>query len=177
MNHKVSIEVKPGNALSQNEIHEIVDLCSQAFECDYLSFLDVFDDPIHVLAKPDGVLVSHALWITRWLEIKDLPRLRTAYVEGVATHEIYRGEGYAAAVVKRLVGEIQDYDISALSPADTTLYARLGWEYWQGPLYARKDGDWIHVPEETAMILRTPETPRLEFQAPLSIEWREGEVW
>ena len=177
MNQEVLIEVKPGNSLSQNETREVVDLCSQAFEEDYSSYLDVFDDPIHVLAKLDGVLVSHALWITRWMEIKGLPRLRTAYVEGVATQEIQRGKGYATAVMKRLAGEIQEYDIGALSPADTTLYSRLGWEYWQGQLYSRKDRYWLLVPEETAMILRTLRTPSLEIQAALSIEWREGDVW
>jgi aminoglycoside 2'-N-acetyltransferase I len=177
MNFKVSIDVKPGSSLSQNEIREVIDLCSLAFEEDFSSYLDEFDDPVHVLAKLDGILVSHALWITRWIEIRGLEPLKTAYVEGVATGEIHRGKGYATAIMKRLAGEIQGYDIGALSPADTTLYTRLGWEYWQGPLYARKKGDWVRVPEETAMILRTPKTPSIDIQAPLSIEWRKGDVW
>ena len=177
MNQKVSIKVKSGNSLSQNEIREVIDLCSRAFEEDFSSYLDEFGDPVHVLAKLDDVLVSHALWITRWMEIKDLARLRTAYVEGVATEEIHHGKGYATAVMKRLAGEIQGYDIGGLSPADTTLYTRLGWEYWQGSLYTRKDSAWLMVPEESAMILHTPRTPSLDIQASLSIEWREGEVW
>jgi predicted acetyltransferase len=177
MNQKVSIKVKPGNSLSQGEIREVIDLCSRAFEEDFSSYLEAFNDPVHVLAKLDGVFFSHALWITRWMRIKGMARLRTAYVEGVATEEIHRGKGYATVVMERLAGEIQGYDIGALSPADTTLYTQLGWEYWKGPLYGRKDGDWLLVPEETAVILRTPKTPRLDIQAPLSIEWREGEVW
>jgi len=177
MNQKISIKVKPGNFLTQNETREVIDLCSRAFEEDYSSYLDEFGDPVHVLAKLDGVLVSHALWITRWMEIKGVVRLRTAYVEGVTTEEIHRGKGYATAVMKRLAGEIQGHDIGGLDPADTNLYIRLGWEYWQGPLYARKDGGWLLVSEESAMILRTPRTPSLDIQASLSIEWREGEVW
>lgn len=90
MNQKVSINVKPGDSLSQNEILEVIDLCSRAFEEDFSPYLDAFDDPVHVLVKLDGALVSHALWITRWMEIKGLTHLRTAYVEGVATDETLR---------------------------------------------------------------------------------------
>jgi hypothetical protein len=79
--------------------------------------------------------------------------------------------------MRRLGQEIQDYDIGALSPADTSLYKRLGWEYWQGSLYARKQGRLIPIPGETAMVLRTSSTLPLNIHAPLSIEWREGEVW
>jgi aminoglycoside 2'-N-acetyltransferase I len=177
VNPLFSIEVKPSGYLFPNEYNEIISLCSRAFEEDFTLYLQVFDDPIHILCKYEGKLVSHVLWITRWLHVEDLPLLRTAYVEGVATEEAYRRKGYATSIMQRLTDEIQDYDIAALSPADTTLYARLGWEYWQGPLYARKDGGLVLVPDETAMILRTSKTPDLDIHKPISIEWREGEVW
>ena len=172
-----SIEVKTGEALSQDEVNEILTLCSDAFEEDFKPYLQTFSHPTHVLARINGKLASHALWITRWLQVGDPPTLRTAYVEAVATENAHRGRGYATLVMQRLNQEIQRYDIGALSPADTGLYARLGWEYWQGPLYARKDGRLIPVPDETAMILRTLKTPALNIHAPISIEWREGEIW
>ena len=64
------------------------------------------------------------------------------------------------------------------APAKTTLYARLGWEYWQGPLFHRKNGKLIRDPvDEALMILRLPKTPDLNLSLPISVEWREGEVW
>jgi hypothetical protein len=80
--------------------------------------------------------------------------------------------------MKRLAMEIADYEIGALSPAETSLYSHLGWELWQGPLFHRKEGNWLPDPQdEVAMIMRLPKTPALDLTLPLSIEWREGEVW
>jgi aminoglycoside 2'-N-acetyltransferase I len=122
-------------------------------------------------------LISHALWITRRLQINAGPILRTAYVEAVATDEKFRGRGFATAIMQRLAEEIQDYEIGGLSPADTTLYARLGWEFWQGPLFTRAKDGLVPNPGEAVMILRLPNTPDIDLYAPLSIEWQKGEVW
>jgi aminoglycoside 2'-N-acetyltransferase I len=173
----LSVEIKPEEALSRLERDEIIGLCSRAYEEDYSRYLESFTEPIHVLGKLGGTLVSHALWITRWLQIRGFPAMKTAYVEAVATEAVHRGKGFATCVMQLLADEIQSYDIGALSPAGTTLYARLGWEYWQGFLYVRKQDEWILVPDEAAMILRTPNTPGLDIYAPLSIEWRDGEIW
>jgi len=173
----LTLEVIPGDALSHYEVEEIVCLCSRAYEEPYAPYLQSFNDPVHVLGRINGNLVSHALWITRWMQIIGTQILRTAYVEAVATEEAQRGKGYASGVMTCLAEQIQDYGIGGLSPAQTTLYLRQGWEYWQGLLYARKDGQWLFVPDEVAMVLRTPNTPPLDIHAPLSIEWREGEVW
>lgn len=126
----------------------------------------------------EGVLASHALWVTRYLQAGTKPMMRTAYVEAVATEPSYQKRGFAAAIMKHLVGEIQDYDLAALSPFSAEYYARLGWEAWRGPLFARKGGELLPSAEdETVMIYRLPKTPALDLSAPLSVEWREGEVW
>jgi GNAT superfamily N-acetyltransferase len=173
----LSIEIISGETLTQGEQDAIARLFRAAFEEDFRPYQQVFVDPTHVLGKLAGELVSHALWITRWLELKGRGKLRTAYVEAVATDPECQGRGYATHVMQRLAEQIQDYQVGALSPAETSLYTRLGWEYWQGPLYARKRGEWILVPDESVMILRTQNTPALDLQTPLSIEWRPGEVW
>jgi aminoglycoside 2'-N-acetyltransferase I len=175
--HKFIITVKPKEKLTFFEINGIIDFCSQAFEEEYSPYYLTYIDPIHVLGKLDGELVSHALWITRYLQIRDQSVLRTAYIEGVATDGAHRRKGYASALMERVAKEISEYDIGCLCPADTTLYSRLGWEYWQGTLYARKGGKLIEFPVDCAMILRTPNTPDLDISAALSIEWREKEVW
>lgn len=174
---KAEITVIPGDQLPKAENQAILELCSRAFEEDYAPYLETMADPIHILAKLDGKLVSHALWITRWLQIGEDLLLRTAYVEGVATEVESRGRGYATTLMERLAAEIQDYDIGGLSPAETSLYSRLRWEYWQGPLYGRRGDELIPFPEDGAMILRLPKTPKIDLCAPASIEWRQGEVW
>ena len=178
MNEDFTIEVIAGNQLNEIDRAAIIDLCSRAYEEDYTPYMAIFANPVHVLARLDGKLVSHALWITRWLQVDQSALLRAAYVEAVATEEAYRGRGLATVVMQQLAENIVDYEIGALSPAETSLYARLGWEFWQGPLFHRKDGVLIpDPPDEAVMILRLPKTPELEFSLLLSIEWREGEVW
>ena len=178
MSSSLSLKTVFKLALSQTESSEILALCSQAFEEDYAPYLETFQDSYHILARLDGKLVSHALWVTRWLQVGNRALMRTAYVEGVATEAGYRSRGLASAVMKQLASEIIDFEIGALSPAETNLYSRLGWEYWQGPLFHRKDGELIRDPaDETIMILRLPKTPELDLTKPISVEWRQGEVW
>ena len=177
MHDLLDIKIIPKSQLSPARYAEIVALCSDAFEENYTPYLESFVDATHIVGYTQNRIVCHALWITRWLQIGDDPLIRTAYVEGVATDQNYRGYGYATAVMRRLVNEITDFEIGALSPAETSLYDRLGWQYWQGPLFHRKAGKRIPDPEEEVMIYRLPQTPKIDFSQPLSIEWREGEVW
>lgn len=177
MNENLTLQVIKLADLRKTDQFAILALCSQAFGEDYAPYLETFDDAVHILARLDGKLISHALWITRWLQVSNGPLLRTAYVEGVATAENFRGQGFATAVMERLAKEIADFEIGALSPADTSLYSRLGWEFWQGLLFHRKAGELIPDPDEAVMIWRLPKTPDLDLSRPLSVEWREGEVW
>ena len=178
MRDKLILKIDSKNHLSEDESNEIIALCSQAYEEDYAPYLATFEDSYHILARYEGVLVSHALWITRWLQIGTGSLMRTAYVEGVATDEHHRSQGFATAVRERLATEIKDFEIGGLSPAETSLYTRLGWEYWRGPLFHRKDNQLIRDPtDEEMMILRLPKTPNLDLTLPISVEWREGEVW
>jgi aminoglycoside 2'-N-acetyltransferase I len=137
-----------------------------------------FSDATHLLGVVDGVLTSHALWYTRWLQAGDGPLLRTAYIEDVATEEPYRGRGYASMLMRRLAEEVKEYDLAALSPSDSAFYTRLGWELWRGPLCIRTAAGLLpSPPDEEVMILRLPQTPALDVYAPLSAEWRVGELW
>lgn len=171
------LEVIPAEQLSERERAAVIDLCSRAYEEDYTPFMETFDGAVHVLGSLEGQLASHALWISRWLQVGDGPLMRTAYVEAVATDERYRGRGLASAVMERLAAEIADFEIGALCPAETSLYARLGWVFWQGPLFHRTGGMLIPDPEERVMVLRLPRTPELDLSHPISVEWREGEIW
>jgi hypothetical protein len=67
--------------------------------------------------------------------------------------------------------------LAALSPATDTLYARLGWCYWRGPLAVRHGGRLVPTGHERIMILPLARTPALDDTQALSVEWRPGEVW
>lgn len=69
------------------------------------------------------------------------------------------------------------YELAALSPATEGLYTRLGWRFWRGPLSIRTEAGPVPTPDERIMILRLVHTPPVDDTAPLSAEWRPGEVW
>lgn len=177
MTDQLTFIINPGNDLSTQVKADIVGLCSRAYEMKFEPMLKTFSDPTHVLAYSDDKLVSHALWVTRWLQSEPFPFLRTAFVEAVATDPLYQGRGFGTALMRVLGEAIADFDLGALSPAELGLYSRTGWELWRGPLFIRTQQGLLPTPDDRVMILRLPKTPALDLEAPLSAEWREGELW
>jgi aminoglycoside 2'-N-acetyltransferase I len=178
MTDSLHLEVIRADEMPATVREQVVSLCSRAFEEDFDLLLGTFPGAVHLMARLGSALVSHALWVTRWLQAGTAPPMRTAYVEAVATEKQFRHRGYASAVMKRLAGEIQDFELGALSPSDHRFYERFGWQLWRGPLFIRKGEELLATPEdEEVMVLRLPMTPPLDLDAPLSAEWREGELW
>jgi len=179
----LQLDLLPRARLTASQHRALIDLCTRAYEEDFTDLMATFAESVHLLGWLDGQLISHALWVTRWLQVGDGPLLRTAYVEAVATDPHYQNRGYASAVMRRLAAEIATADVgfelAALSPFSIEWYARLGWEQWTGPLSIRTATGLVRTPEEDGqvMILRLPHTPSLDRTAPLSAEWRAGELW
>lgn len=172
------IKVVHSQLLSETLRKEIVALCNRAYGEDLETLLETFAGATHVLGYHHDLLISHALWVTRYLQAGANPVMRTAYVEAVATEADFRQRGFASSIMKHLVGEIQDYELAALSPFSVEYYARLGWERWRGPLFIRTKESLVPSTEaEEVMIFRLPKTPPLDLNASLSAEWREGELW
>ena len=74
------------DALGDDRWQEIVTLCTIAYDYqDFEHLLRLYPDTTHILARLDDQLVSHACWVTRWLQPGDHKPLRTAYIEAVAT--------------------------------------------------------------------------------------------
>lgn len=164
--------------LTQQERAEVIALCDFAYEEEMGEIINQFVDPVHVLGYWDEKLVTHALWVTRYLQSEGLPMLRTAYVEAVATHPDFQHRGFASLIMRKVVDEIQDFDIAGLAPFSVDYYARLGWKLWRGAMYERKEDELVASPkDECLMIYRMPKTPALDLDAAISVEWREGEVW
>ena len=176
MSGDLTIRISDGAELDAATRAAILRLCTAAYGLDFAPYL-IYPAPVHVLGYLGETLVSHAMWVTRWLRAGSAPPLRTAYVEAVATDPARQGRGYASAVMRRLAAAIGGFELGALSPSDAAFYARLGWELWQGPLSIRSAGGEQPTPDEEVMILRLPATPPLDLAGPLSAEWRDGELW
>jgi aminoglycoside 2'-N-acetyltransferase I len=177
MSSSLAIEHVETQDLSPEEATAVVVLCDAAYGCATQPMFDELGAGHHLLGRSDGVLVSHLMWITRWLQPAGLAPLRTAYIEMVATHPTHHGRGHASRLLEHLVPYAADYEVAALSPATEGLYRRLGWRLWEGPLFTRKDGHAVPTPYERVMVLVGPHSPDLDFRVALSVEWRPGEVW
>lgn len=177
MTNQLHLEVAGAESLSPATHAAVLALCNEAYEEELSALFATFISPVHVLAYLGDALVSHAMWVTRWLQPGTLPLLRTAYVEMVATAPAHQGAGFGTAVMQRLAAEIQNFDLGGLSTGSHGFYARLGWQSWRGPLFIRTDTGLLPVPDDSMMFLRLPKTPALDVTAPLSAEWRAGELW
>ncbi len=152
-------------------------LCDSAYQADMAAYFEAIGPGEHLLGWQDGVLVSHLMWVTRWLQPGDGPRLRTAYVELVATAPPFQRRRYATALLGYFPSQVTDFDLAALSPATESLYSRLGWRFWRGPLAVRMAQGLVPTPDEEVMVLPLPRSPVLDPLSPLSVEWRPAEVW
>ncbi len=166
-------------ALPGDRYREIVALCNAAYRQDLTELMATFGPRTHVLGIIETELVTHAMWVTRWLQVADAQPLKTAYVEAVATLPAQQRNGYATRVMQRLEQSIPAaYEAAALSPATTGIYTRLGWHFWRGPLSIRlPSGEHRATPDESVMVLPLPGRPALLLDQPLSAEWRKGELW
>jgi aminoglycoside 2'-N-acetyltransferase I len=132
----------------------------------------------HFLAYRGTELVSHAVVTTRWLQPEDQRVLKTAFVDAVSTLPVSQGQGFASAVMRRLAGEIGDYEIACLQTDIPEFYERLGWELWRGALAGRNEQGLVPTPEQRGvMVLRLPQTPPLDLDARLSIECQPHRIW
>lgn len=133
----------------------------------------------HFLAYQNEQLVSHAMVTTRWLQPESHPLLKTAYIDAVATLPAYQGQGYGSAILRQIASAINnEYVIACLETDRESLYRRLGWQTWRGPLAGRSEHGLIPTPDQRGiMILRLSQTPALNLDSALSIECQTGRIW
>ena len=134
----------------------------------------------HFVLEADGVIVSHAAVVERDLHVAQRP-LRAAYVEAVATDPARQGQGFGSEVM-RAVGDYIDragFELAALGTGSQGFYERLGWRTWRGPSAVRTTEGEQPTPDEDGyiMVRLTPHSPALDWAAPISCEWRPGDVW
>ena len=131
----------------------------------------------HFLACEGRRIVGHAMVTTRWLHVPAGRRLRTAYVDAVATHPAYQGRGYGSALMRRLASDIADYDIACLETDRPGFYERLGWQVWRGSLAGVRGTEVLPTPDQRGiMVLRLERSRDVDLDGPLVIEW-QGRIW
>jgi aminoglycoside 2'-N-acetyltransferase I len=136
---------------------------------------------MHALAYDAGELIGHASVVQRRLLHRDRA-LRTGYVEAVAVRADRRRQGHGAAVMAVVERYIHGaYQLGALGSAEEALdfYLARGWRPWQGPTRAlTPDLGVVATPDVDGWILVLPVPPtELDPTAPLTCDWRDGDVW
>jgi aminoglycoside 2'-N-acetyltransferase I len=134
---------------------------------------------MHFILEASGAIVAHAAVVERELNTAG-HRLRTGYVEAVATSPIHQGRGHGTAVMGQADEYIdQNFRLGALGTGRTAFYQRLGWLVWEGPTFVRTASGLVRTAEEDGNVLvrLTPGSPELDLKAPISCDWRPGDVW
>lgn len=134
---------------------------------------------VHVVLDVDGQIVCHAAVVERELHVAGHP-LRTGYVEAVATAPARQGEGFGTLVMTKVNVIVRaSFELGALGTGRHGFYERLGWVTWTGPTFVRTPGGAQRTPDEDGyiLVLETPASPSLDLSAPISCEWRPGDVW
>ncbi len=173
----MTVQAVTTEALSDPSRAAILRVCDAAYRTDTRPYFEALRSGTHLLGFVGGRLVSHLMWVTRWLEPEGREPLCTAYVEMVATEPAWQRQGYASELLREFPNHVGAYDVAALCPATEGLYLRQGWRFWTGPLFARRDGGLEPTPGERVMLLALPRTPALNRDSGLSVEWRPGEIW
>lgn len=170
--------------LSANEVRSIRALMAVAFGSDEEGrFSD--DDwqhalgGVHFVLEIEGEIVAHAAVVERQLQVGGMA-VRTGYVEAVATSPERQGLGLGSIVMTDVTEYIREgFELGGLGTGRTSFYGRLGWRIWAGPSAVRTPDGEQPTPDDGGyiMVLETPTSPPLDLTAPISCEWRPGDVW
>jgi aminoglycoside 2'-N-acetyltransferase I len=134
---------------------------------------------VHFVLDVDGRIVGHASVVERELHVGDHP-LRTGYVEAVAVEPARQGMGLGTVLMRHVTDDVSArFELGALGTGSHRFYERLGWRTWAGPSSVRTADGTHPTPGEDGfiLVLPTPLSPPLDFSAPISCDWRPGDVW
>jgi aminoglycoside 2'-N-acetyltransferase I len=134
---------------------------------------------VHFVAEVGGVIVSHASVVEREIHAGE-HRLRTGYVEAVATDPERGRRGFGSAVVADATRHIDEtFELGALGTGRLAFYERLGWIAWRGPTGVRTTDGVIRTTDDDGyvMVRITPATPPVDLDAPITCDARAGDAW
>jgi aminoglycoside 2'-N-acetyltransferase I len=171
--------------LTAAEVEAVRELLADAFASDDEDEHFTEDDwqhavgGVHFVLDVGGEILAHASVVERELHVGGRTP-RTGYVEAVATAPAHQGTGLGSAVMREVGSYIQErFELGALGTGSQGFYERLGWLIWRGPSSVRTADGTVRTPEEDGyiLVLPTPASPPLDLTAPISCEWRSGDVW
>ncbi len=134
---------------------------------------------IHFILEVEGEIISHGCVVDRELHT-GAHALRTGYVEAVATRPDVQRRGYGTVVMRAVTDHIsRTYPLGGLDTGSPGFYERPGWRRWRGPTYVRTEAGLARTAGEdgNVLVLLTPASPPLDLDAPISCEFRPGDVW
>lgn len=134
---------------------------------------------VHFILQEDATIVAHASVVERELHTSG-HLLVTGYVEAVATRPSHQRRGHGSALMREVGAYIDEtFQLGALATGRRGFYERLGWVGWEGPTLVRTNEGLIPTAEEDGSVLvrLTPTSPELDRSAPISCDWRPGDVW
>ncbi|MEV4532691.1 GNAT family N-acetyltransferase [Asanoa sp. NPDC049518] len=134
---------------------------------------------MHAFVWERDTLVAHGSVVQRRL-VHNGRALRCGYVEGVGVHPEHRRRGYGGDVMAALEAVIREaYDLGALGTTDEgePFYRSRGWLPWIGPLAALTPDGVKDTPDEQGAVYVFPGVMPLDLSAPLTCDWRDGDVW
>jgi aminoglycoside 2'-N-acetyltransferase I len=177
------IRLVRSDALHPGEVIALRELFDEAWNDDAEGFTDQdwshAIGGVHVIAEADGRVVAHASVVRRELHTGG-HRLRTGYVEAVATRPSHQRRGIGSLVIGEVDELIDRTDrLGALATGVAGFYERLGWVAWEGPTFVRTAAGLVRTAEEDGNVLvrLTPSSPELDRSASISCEWRPGDAW
>jgi aminoglycoside 2'-N-acetyltransferase I len=175
--------IVPSDELRPGEVAELRELFDEAWSDDAERFTEQdwghAVGGVHVIAEADGRIAAHASVVERELRTAN-HRLRTGYVEAVATRPSHQRRGLGSLVIEGVDDLIdRNYQLGALATGVVGFYERLGWVAWQGPTSVRTEAGTVRTADEDGNVLvrLTPSSPELDLSAPISCEWRPGDAW
>lgn len=134
---------------------------------------------IHFLLEVDDRIVAHAAVVEREIQVDGRP-FRTGYVEAVATAPDRQGMGLGSRLMRDVSDHVRArFELGALGTGRHRFYERLGWRTWSGPSSVRTQAGLRPTPDDDGyiLVLTTPATAALDLSAPISCDWRVGDVW
>ncbi|MFL5679289.1 MAG: GNAT family N-acetyltransferase [Chloroflexota bacterium] len=134
---------------------------------------------MHFLLEVRGELVAHGSVVEREIHIARRP-LRAGYMESVGVMPSLQGRGYGSLVAAAATAYIREgFEVGVLGTGRHSFYERLGWRTWRGPSSVRTSSGEERTPDEDGyiLVLETPSSPPLDSSAPISCDWRPGDVW
>lgn len=175
-----TVHTAPTDALVPSVVNDVRALLDAAFDGAFTDHdWNHATGGVHVWVTDSRGIISHGSLVERTLVCSG-STLIVGYVEAVATAAAHRHQGHGARVMGRIGDLIREaYPLGALSTGTYAFYETLGWERWLGPTFVISPDGRLPTPGDdgSVMILRTPQSPRLDFDREIVCDWRAGDVW